>query len=67
MGKETVELFKCDICGSKSHSNEKSTSNWVAWDQTHPVVSREWISRCICPDCVGHVQRTIAHNAKVAA
>lgn len=55
MGMREVSILTCDICGTESKPQDDN-SEWLSWDQNHPVLDRSWISRACCPSCVDRVQ-----------
>ena len=63
MGKKTVSILTCDICG-KSSRPEDDTTNWLEWSQDHPFYDRDWIERCACPTCVNDIQVALKKKSK---
>lgn len=55
MGKHTVTVLTCDICGRSSRSRE-DTKKWLEWSQDDLMVDRMWHDRCACPTCVNDIQ-----------
>ncbi|MFA6199033.1 MAG: hypothetical protein WC679_01340 [Bacteroidales bacterium] len=58
MGKRTVELLTCDICGKESKSKDKPET-WLQWSRDNPMLDRDWIEHCMCPSCIEDISPKI--------
>jgi hypothetical protein len=58
MGKQTVEILQCDICGRKSKP-EENHDKWLQWSQDDRVLDRHWHERCACPSCTSDIKNAI--------
>jgi len=54
MGKKTIEVLTCDICGKESKTKDK-LENWLQWSRDNPMLDRDWIEHCMCPSCMEDV------------
>jgi hypothetical protein len=61
MGKRTVEILECDICGRKTNP-DSDTKEWLKFSQDHPVEDRAWIERCICSFCMADIKVAIKNS-----